>query len=166
MIVKLSFASLQDSRWHEYAVRFALGGAATVITGLISSYFGASIGGLFLALPAIFCASATLIQQHEERRKHDAGLRGRRRGQQAAGLDAAGAALGSVGMAGFAVVFSLLVERRAPIAFAVALISWAVIAVVAWWTWRHARARIRTSAHVNSHGTAMQGAGRNKISAG
>lgn len=61
MIVKVTFSSLQDSRWHEYVVRFVLGGVATVATGLISSRFGASVGGLFLALPAIFCASATLI---------------------------------------------------------------------------------------------------------
>ena len=55
-------------------------GAATVLTGLISSRYGASIGGLFLAVPAIFCASATPIKKHEIRRKREAGLDGRRRG--------------------------------------------------------------------------------------
>jgi uncharacterized protein DUF3147 len=139
MIVKISLSSLRDSQWHEYAVRFLLGGGATVVTGLIGSQFGASVGGLFLALPAIFCASATLIQKHEERRKRDAGLDGRRRGQQAAALDAAGAALGSIGMAGFAVAFWLLAERQTPLAFAVALALWVAISVAAWWTWRHVR---------------------------
>ena len=110
MIVKVTFSSLQDSRWHEYVVRFVLGGVATMATGLISSRFGASVGGLFLALPAIFCASATLIQKHEQRRKSKSGLDGKRRGQQAAALDAAGAALGSIGMAGFALAFWLLAE--------------------------------------------------------
>src|SRR5262249_7072198 len=46
------------------------------------------------------CASATLIEKHEIRRKRKAGLAGVRRGQQAAALDAAGAALGSVWHAG------------------------------------------------------------------
>jgi hypothetical protein len=141
MIVKASFSSLKDGRWYEYIVRFVLGGAATVATGLISSRFGASVGGLFLALPAIFCASATLIQKHETRRKREAGLDGKRRGQQAAALDAAGAALGSIGMIAFALAFWLLVERQTPMAFAVALGSWIAMSIAAWWTWRHVHLR-------------------------
>ena len=152
MIVELSVSKLKDSQWYEYVVRFVLGGAATVATGLISSGFGPSVGGLFLALPAIFCASATLIEKHEERRKHEAGLSGRRRGQQAAALDAAGAALGSLGMMGFAVAFWLLVERQPLLAFIVGLIAWCGISVAAWWAWRHVRAirHERTADHANA----------------
>lgn len=139
MIVKFSFSTLKDGRWYEYVIRFALGGMATVFTGVISSQFGASIGGLFLALPAIFCASATLIEKHEERRKRDAGLDGRRRGQQAAALDAAGAALGSIGLSGFGLFFSALVERHTPTAFIAALAGWCVISAAAWWSWRYVR---------------------------
>jgi len=141
MIVKVSVSSLKDGRWYEYVVRFVLGGAATVMTGVISSRFGASVGGVFLALPAIFCASATLIQKHEERRKREAGLGGERRGQQAAALDAAGAALGSVGMAAFALAFWLLVERQTLIAFGIALGVWIAMSIAAWWVWRHVRLR-------------------------
>jgi len=137
VIVKMSFSSLQDGRWYEYVVRFVLGGAATMATGAISSRFGASVGGLFLALPAIFCASATLIQKHEERRKREAGLAGKRRGRQAAALDAAGAALGSIGMAAFALSFWLLVERQTLTAFGAALGAWIAMSIAAWWIWRH-----------------------------
>jgi uncharacterized membrane protein len=144
MIVKLSLSSLQDGRWYEYLVRFALGGAATMFTGMISSRYGPAVGGLFLALPAIFCASATLIAQHEKRRKHEAGLAGHRRGQEAAALDAVGAALGSIGMLGFALVFTLLVERNALAAFALALVAWSVISVAAWWIWQHERVWLRS----------------------
>ena len=80
--IHFSLSSFMEGRWYEYLVRFALGGTATVFTGLISRRFGASVGGLFLALPAIFCASATLIEKHEIRRKREAGLDGRRRGQK------------------------------------------------------------------------------------
>ena len=139
MIVKLSTSALKDSHWYEYLIRFVLGGAVTAFTGAISTQFGASIGGLFLALPATFCASATLIAPHEEQRKRRAGLHGHRRGQEAAALDAAGAALGSMGMLAFALVFLLLVEQYAPMAFFAALAVWAVISVAAWWTWLHAR---------------------------
>jgi len=145
VIVKVSPSALWDGRWYEYVVRFVLGGAVTALTGVISSLFGASVGGLFLALPAIFCASATLIASHEKRRKQEAGLRGRRRGQQAAGLDAAGAALGSIGMLAFALTFWLLVERGAIIAFVAALAAWIGISVAAWWGWRHLRAAERLS---------------------
>ena len=149
MIVKISSSAIKDGRWHEYLVRFALGGAVTVFTGLISSRFGPAVGGLFLALPAIFCASATLIEQHEQRRKRGAGLRGHRRGQQAAALDAAGAALGSIGMFAFAWTFSLVVGPHALPAFASALAAWCIVSVGAWWCWRHlpVSAHTRTGSH-------------------
>jgi hypothetical protein len=130
--VRFSPSSLSEGRWYEYVVRFALGGAATVFAGLISNIYGASIGGLFLSLPAIFCASATLIESHEIRRKREAGLKGRRRGQQAAALDAAGAALGALALLAFAIVFSLMVKRSVPGAFIAASVAWLSVAVAAW----------------------------------
>ena len=89
--IRISTSPLREGRWYEYVIRFALGGTATVFTGLVSSRYGASMGGLFLALPAIFCASATLIEKHEIRRKREAALAGESRGRYAAALDAAGA---------------------------------------------------------------------------
>lgn len=140
--IRFSPSSLRQGRWYEYVIRFVLGGAATVFAGLISSHYGASVGGLFLALPAIFCASATLIEAHEIRRKHEAGLSGKRRGQEAAALDAAGAALGAVGLLAFAIVFFLLVERSVVIAFTGACIAWIIVSVAAWYArrkWRIVR---------------------------
>jgi len=54
-----------------------------------------------LAFPAIFVASATLVEKHERERKQKRGLAGRRRGTDAAALDAAGAALGTLGLVAF-----------------------------------------------------------------
>jgi Protein of unknown function (DUF3147) len=136
---KLSFGALKEGRWYEYIARFVLGGIATVVTGLISSRWGPSIGGLFLALPAIFCASATLVEKHEIRRKREAGLNGRRRGEEAAALDAAGAALGGFGLLAFAVTFSFLVERNVAVAFAASFVAWATFAMTAWWAWQSRR---------------------------
>ena len=59
MPIRVSPSALREGRWYEYLIRFGLGGVATVLTGLISSRYGPSIGGLFPALPAIFCASAS-----------------------------------------------------------------------------------------------------------
>ena len=50
----------------------------TVAAGLIAARFGPVIGGLFLAFPAIFPASATLIEKHVRERKEKAGLPGLR----------------------------------------------------------------------------------------
>jgi hypothetical protein len=38
--VRFSSSSLREGRWYEYVIRFALGGAATVFTGLVSSRMG------------------------------------------------------------------------------------------------------------------------------
>ena len=139
MIVKVSFSSLGDSRWYEYVVRYLLGGAATVITGLLGQWGGPAIGGLFLAFPAMLCASATLVQTHERRRKKEAGLTGDRRGADAAALDAAGAALGSVGLTAFAAVI-LRTNALAPWScLALASLAWAVVAGCSWWIYKRPR---------------------------
>jgi hypothetical protein len=153
--ISLSPSSLKEGRWYEYLVRFALGGAATVFTGLISGRYGTSIGGLFLALPAIFCASATMIEKHEIRRKREAGLDGGRRGQEAAALDAAGAALGSLGMLTFAVVFSLTVEKSVVGAFIGASLAWLIVSVGAWCVRRKMRSVRRKRTPGNQAGAAQ-----------
>ncbi|PJG53108.1 hypothetical protein CVM73_22315 [Bradyrhizobium forestalis] len=150
MPIKLSSSVLKETRWYEYAIRFVLGGFATVLAGVIGSQFGVSVGGLFLALPAIFCASATLIESHERHAKEEAGLSGRCRGQKAAALDAAGAVLGSIGLAAFAAVFHATVGASVAFAFIAALTVWAIVSVSAWWLRRKLRIvrhESRRSAH-------------------
>jgi Protein of unknown function (DUF3147) len=148
--IRFSPSSLREGRWYEYLIRFALGGATTVFTGLVSRRYGASIGGLFLTLPAIFCASATLIEKHEIRRTREAGLAGERRGQKAAELVAAGAALGALGMLGFAIVFSLIVKSSILIAFIGASLAWLVISVAAWYVRRKMRSVRKADGGKNS----------------
>ena len=98
MRVTADISALKRTRWHDYAIRFLFGGIITAMAGIIAKEFGPSVGGLFLAFPAIFPASATLIEKHEKQKKRRAGLDGSRRGRQAASLDAAGAAIGSIGL--------------------------------------------------------------------
>ena len=89
MIVQFKPSALRQTRWYEYLVKFVLGGVMTVVAGLIAARFGPVTGGLFLAFPAIFPASATLIEKHVRERKEKAGLSGARRGKEAAALDLA-----------------------------------------------------------------------------
>ncbi|MBC9878558.1 hypothetical protein G8O24_14535 [Bradyrhizobium sp. INPA01-394B] len=156
MPVKLSWSALKQTRGYEYAVRFLLGGLATVFAGVVSAGCGVAIGGLFLALPAIFCASATLIESHERRAKEKSGLRGDRRGQQAAALDAAGAGLGSIGLAAFAAVFCVTVSASVIAAFAAAILAWAAVSVSAWLMRRKLRATTRHQGEAQS----VRGRGR------
>jgi Protein of unknown function (DUF3147) len=140
MLVRIKVSALRDTHRHEYALRFGLGGLATVCTGLIAEVFGPATGGLFLAFPAVFCASATLIEKHERNRKQKAGLPGTRRGRRAAALDALGAALGSVGMLAFAAVMWTLPGRMGPLpAFIAASLVWMLASVCLWWGWRRVR---------------------------
>jgi Protein of unknown function (DUF3147) len=132
MIVQFNASALRQTRWYEYLVRFALGAAMTVIAGLVAARFGPVVGGLFLAFPAIFPASATLIEKHVRERKERVGLSGSRRGKEAAALDAVGAALGSFGLMAFGLVIWLLIERSPPVALILATVAWLAIAVLAW----------------------------------
>jgi uncharacterized protein DUF3147 len=132
MIVHFRIAALKQNHWYEHAVRFVLGGLTTVLAGVVADQFGPANGGLFLAFPAIFCASATLIEKHERQRKQDKGLRGDRRGQQAAALDSAGAAWGSIGLAAFGLCVWWLAPKSSVITLAVASITWFAVAVLMW----------------------------------
>jgi hypothetical protein len=138
MMVRFKFSALRDVHWYEFAIRFVLGGAMTVIAGAIASEYGAAAGGLFLAFPAIFPASVTLVEKHTRQRKEEKGLPGARRGKEAAALDARGAALGGLGMIGFAGPIFILIEHSVVLALVAATTLWASISVLAW-KWRGRR---------------------------
>ena len=132
MIVRAKWSALKQGQWYEYLVRFALGGLATVLAGLVADIWGPAAGGLFLAFPAIFCASATLIEKHERERKEKKGLQGKERGKDAAALDAAGAGLGSVALAVFGAVMWFLASDTAFGSLALAAIAWLAVAILLW----------------------------------
>jgi Protein of unknown function (DUF3147) len=104
MKVFANLSAVFETKPHEYATRFVFGGCVTVLAGIIAKKYGPVFGGLFLAFPAIFPAGATLISKHEKEKKHVAGKHGSKRGRRAAGVDAAGAAIGAIGL----LVFALL----------------------------------------------------------
>jgi hypothetical protein len=139
MIVRFKLSALREIHWYEYAIRFVLGGAMTMLAGLIASRFGPMVGGLFLAFPAIFPASATLIEKHVRERKEKAGLAGARRGKEAAALDAEGAMLGSVGLLAFGFVIWRLIQVSPTLALGLASLLWITVAVLAWMVRRRLR---------------------------
>jgi hypothetical protein len=133
MTIKIDPSGLKQTRWHEYAVRFVAGGIITVIAGVIARKWGPGVGGLFLAFPAIFPASATLIEKHQRQRKQNQGLRGERRGTDAAAVDAIGAAMGSLGLIVFAgVCWWFLLRFAASGVLAGAALVWLLVSFCVW----------------------------------
>jgi hypothetical protein len=133
MTIRIDPAALKETTWNEYIVRFISGGVTTVIAGLIARRWGPTVGGLFLAFPAIFPASATLIEKHERQRKQKKGLHGERRGIDVAALDALGTAMGSLGLLAFALLcWRLLPHYAAPGVLAGAALVWLLVGVCIW----------------------------------
>jgi hypothetical protein len=124
MKVQVNIAALKQTKWYQYAIRFLLGASITVCAGLIAEKFGPELGGLFLAFPAIFPASATLIEKHEKERKQRSGLLPGHRGQDAAALDAAGAAMGSIAL----ILFAILMWQSLPGHSTFLVLAWSTAA--------------------------------------
>ena len=111
MRISADFSALSRTRWYEFVVRFMFGCVVTALTGVIAREYGPGIAGLFLAFPAIFPATVTLIEKHEKEKKRRVGGHGTLRGRKAAALDAVGATLGAVGLMAFGLCVWQIVPR-------------------------------------------------------
>ncbi|HEY6925343.1 MAG TPA: DUF3147 family protein, partial [Steroidobacteraceae bacterium] len=147
ILMMLSFdpSALRSIEWHQYLVRFLLGGLVTVIAGVLAKAFGPVFGGLFLAFPAIFPASITLIAKRERRKKACQRLNGKVRARRAAALDAAGTVLGTVGLGCFAwIVWKGLPTYPEALVLCGAAALWLMVSASLWWLrkkhWRPLRA--------------------------
>jgi len=133
MWILFNSAAIRRTKPQEYAVRFVFGGAVTFFAGLIAHYCGPTMGGLFLAFPAIFPAGVTLIAKHEERKRQRAGLSGKLRGKAAAALETRGAVIGACGLFFFAfAVHTLLPTRPTATALSLATLAWLATSVMIW----------------------------------
>ena len=138
MRVHFNFSALRKIRWYEYAIRFLFGGAVTAATGLVAKHFGPVVGGLFLAFPAIFPASVTLVAKHEQDKKQKSGMDGTARAKKAAALDARGAAMGTFGLGFFAiVVWKFLPVWNWIAVLGLAVLTWLIVSVLIWIVEQH-----------------------------
>ncbi|HEX4379114.1 MAG TPA: DUF3147 family protein [Candidatus Acidoferrum sp.] len=133
MIVRLQLSALRQTRWYELVLRIIFGGLATVLTGLIAKSSGPVVAGLFLAFPAIFPATATLVEKHTKERRRKAGLDGSLRAADAVAIEARGATLGSVGLIVFAAVMWLaLPHMTSVLGFVTAASAWLALSITVW----------------------------------
>ena len=153
MLVKIDPSKVKETRWHEFAVRFVLGGLITAFAGMIGHKYGPSMGGLFLAFPAIFPASATLIDKHEKEKKERAGLNGHGRARQLVSVDAAGTAIGSIGLFAFAlVIHETIRDHKTWLVIGGATIVWAGVSVLTWYLRKRTRSSFKRAWLARLHG--------------
>jgi len=133
MLIGARFSAIKGIKPHEWIFRFVFGGAVCVAAGLIAQHYGPVVGGLFLAFPAIFPASASLVEAHEKQHKARVGYDGTNRGRTVAAIDAYGAAMGCIALAAFALVFWIWLPRTSPwVVFPLATLVWLTVAVGLW----------------------------------
>jgi len=151
MKICLDLQSLKENRWREYAVRFFFGGVITAAAGIVAKKFGPEVAGLLLAFPAIFPASATIIEKHEKEKMARAGFDGARRGRSIASIDAAGATMGSLGLIAFGALVWKTLPRYPPWGVLLtATLAWFGVAIAVWIlrrSVRNVRRRARRAAH-------------------
>ncbi len=147
MQIEFKLSALKQTSLADYAVRFVFGGTITALAGFIAKEYGPTLGGLFLAFPAIFPAASTLIESSERERKIQKGKSGRMRGRLVAALDARGAMWGSAGLICFAAfVWKLLPGWNAAGNLFAALAVWliasiALLRLTRWFRLTHRRKR-------------------------
>jgi hypothetical protein len=132
MMVAFNWSALRQSSWREYVFRFSFGGVATILTGVIANRYGPVVGGLFLAFPAIFPATATLVEKHERGKKKNNGMPGAKRARDAVAIEAIGTALGSLGLFGFGLIVWLLVSVAPWSGLTFAAVVWVAGSFFAW----------------------------------
>ena len=144
MKIGLDFSSLKQDRWYEYLERFFFGGVITAATGLIAKRFGPEVAGLFLAFPAIFPATTTLIAKHQREKKEKAGMPGERTAQAVASVDSAGAAMGTLGLLAFGLfVWRMLPQHSTWVVLVAATFIWFGVGVAVWMLRKLVRKRRR-----------------------
>jgi uncharacterized membrane protein (GlpM family) len=105
---------LSEAPARDWVIRFAFGAAVSALAGVVTKLFGPTVGGLFLAFPAILLASLTLVAKEE--------------GGHRARDDARGAALGALGLVAFAVVvWATTPAWPVGVTLVVATLAWAVV---------------------------------------
>ena len=112
----LEVSKLRDVRLKDYGIRFAFGGAISVLAALIGVWTTSRLGGVFTAFPAILLASLTLI--------------GEKSGREQSAEDAEGGVLGAIAFVAAAAFIALTVTRVAGIVSLLAsLCLWLAIAI-------------------------------------
>jgi Protein of unknown function (DUF3147) len=113
----LELGKVREVRARDLAYRFLAGAVTSIGAGLLTLAFGARVGGIFFAFPAILGASLTLIEQQEDSAE--------------AREDARGAVIGGCALALFAAIAAVTLGTTTPaVALVLATAGWFIGAIV------------------------------------
>jgi drug/metabolite transporter (DMT)-like permease len=120
----LEAGKISKVRPRDLALRFAAGAVTSVVAGAMTLAFGARVGGILLAFPAILAASLTLIAKQED--------------SVDAREDARGAIVGGCALVIFAAVAAVSLHRvPGAVALLLAAVAWILVALFGyvglWW---------------------------------
>ncbi len=133
-LIRFDFSMLRQTKPSQYLSRFLFGAVVTLFAGLVSKWAGPIVGGLFLAFPGIFPPGISLVETQETERKRKEGLHGTERARALAGLHAAGASEGTVGLIAFAAILWFALPRYGLLrSLLVATLAWFPLAFGTWW---------------------------------
>jgi hypothetical protein len=134
MLIGINIAKLREGKPSEYLTRFLFGGSVTVLAALIARHYGPVIGGLFLAFPGIFAPGLSMTETHAIERKAQGGANGTLFARAEASVEAAGASIGALGLAAFALVLWIgLPAHSLTLVLPLAGAVWLAVSVLLWW---------------------------------
>ena len=134
MLIGINVAKLREGTPTEYLTRFLFGGIITVLATLIAGHYGPIIGGLFLAFPGIFAPGLSMTETHAIERKAKAGASGTLFARAEASVEAAGASIGALGLAAFALIlWKGLPTHSLALILPLAGATWLTVSVLLWW---------------------------------
>ncbi len=114
---QLDFGAIKKHSVGDYVTRFAFGAGISAAAAIVAAVFGAKLGGVLLAFPAIMPASLTLIEKKD--------------GRQKAAINAYAAILGSVALIAFAIVATYSFKHfSGAVALLLAGGAWLLVAAV------------------------------------
>jgi hypothetical protein len=134
MLIGINVAKLREGKPSEYLTRFLFGGIVTVLATLLSNHYGPILGGLFLAFPGIFAPGLSMTETHAIERKASRGANGTLFARAEAAVEAAGASIGALGLAAFALVlWKGLPTHTLALILPLAGAAWLLVSVTLWW---------------------------------
>ncbi|HWE49853.1 MAG TPA: DUF3147 family protein [Bryobacteraceae bacterium] len=152
MTIAVEPGKFKETTPGEYAWRFVFGGLVTVGAALVARLWGPAAGGLFLAFPAIFSASATLTEKHVRERREAKGKPGEECGIATTGAEAAGTAAGSIGLLIFALTcWQLMPRYSSALVLPIAGFAWLLTAAGTWFLFSFLQSFLQRFFHRRRH---------------
>jgi len=114
MVVRFQLSALKRTEWYEVFLRILFGKVATVATDLIAKSFAPHRRGIVFGISCDLPGNCIAFRKARQREKAACWINGTVRARNAVALEARGAAMGSIGLAVFAIVVWKFLSGKPP----------------------------------------------------